>query len=304
MTTLLLAVLLAAGGAGTDTTLSVAPGSRLEVENFTGSVRVSGWNRDALRIHATHGSHSSVAIRQRESVTRISSEGRMGVPGEIDYEISMPVGMALKVSGVNVDMTINGLESRLELESVQGDIAVRGGRDRVKVGSVQGSVSVQDARGRVEASSVNAAVKVADVEGDVEAETVNGSVEIERARSEHVEAGTVNGTVDFSGPLARNGSYHFSSHSGTVRVCVPEGTNAAVHVSMMGGEFSSDFPVTTHGASREKEFEFTLGSGSAELELESFQGGIVLCRQGRSLPSRPEPRPRPEPKPDHRDTEE
>ena len=54
------------------------------------------------------------------------------------------------------------------------------------------------------------------------------------------------------------------------------------------GDFESAFPVTIterHG----KRFEFTLGNGSARVELESFSGTIRLVRPG-THPARPHDR--------------
>jgi hypothetical protein len=56
---------------------------------------------------------------------------------------------------------------------------------------------------------------------------------------------------------------------------VPEKANVAVSVATFGGEFGSTFPVKIT-QSRKKRFAFTLGTGSARLDLESFQGTIRL----------------------------
>jgi hypothetical protein len=61
---------------------------------------------------------------------------------------------------------------------------------------------------------------------------------------------------------------------------VAEGTNASVAVSTFNGEFESEFPVPIIGMRKGKGFNFTLGNGSAQITLESFQGTIELIRPG------------------------
>ena len=51
-------------------------------------------------------------------------------------------------------------------------------------------------------------------------------------------------------------------------------------VSTFNGEFASDFPVTLTETRKGKRFNFTIGSGSAQVTLESFQGTIELVRPG------------------------
>jgi hypothetical protein len=61
---------------------------------------------------------------------------------------------------------------------------------------------------------------------------------------------------------------------------VAEKASAAVSVSTFNGEFESDFPVTLTETRKGKRFNFTIGSGSAQVTLESFQGTISLVRPG------------------------
>ncbi len=66
----------------------------------------------------------------------------------------------------------------------------------------------------------------------------------------------------------------------------PEGSNAAVSVATFNGEFASEFPVTLTETRKGKRFSFTIGTGSAQMTLESFQGSIELVRPGSSRGAR------------------
>jgi hypothetical protein len=70
--------------------------------------------------------------------------------------------------------------------------------------------------------------------------------------------------------------------------------NATVFVRTFQGDFTADFPVQLpegqNPRSGSKRFNFTLGSGSARIELQSFGGDIVLARK--TITSREEERRR------------
>jgi hypothetical protein len=53
-------------------------------------------------------------------------------------------------------------------------------------------------------------------------------------------------------------------------------------VSTFNGEFESEFPVTLTETKKGRRFNFTIGTGSAQVTLESFQGTIQLVRPGGS----------------------
>jgi len=165
-------------------------------------------------------------------------------------------------------------------ETVQGDIRVAGGSGLISLQSVQGGVSLTGAKGRIEVHSVNQDVEVIGSSGEITAETVNGSVMLSRVDASSVSATTVNGDVVYDGPVRNGGRYSLSSHNGDLTLVVAEGTNASVAVSTFNGEFESDFPVTLTDTRKGRRFNFTLGTGSAQVTLESFQGTIQLVRPG------------------------
>ena len=265
--------------AQTDTTISVKPGARLELNNFSGDIAVETWTRNAVRIQADHSSRAEVQIEENGPSISIDIQHWRGIPTSVDYHLTVPKWMALELSGVNTEISVLGAQGDVEAQSVEGDVSIIGGR-KVTAGSVSGSVRVSGAQGRVECSSVNASVEVRKSSGSVSASSANGEVLFDDIESDDVEASTVNGEVRFSGPFKDDGSYRFSSHNGSVVVTMPEGTNASVSVSTFSGGFESSFEVPLKGTKRGKSFDFTLGSGGARIALESFQGSILLRRPG------------------------
>ena len=163
---------------------------------------------------------------------------------------------------------------------MQGDVSAKGGEGLVSLRSVQGSVSLTGAKGRLDVSSVNADVEVSASSGEVNAETVNGDVTLDVVDATSVTATSLNGDVAYNGPIKSSGRYALSTHNGDITVTVAEGTSASVSVSTFNGEFTSAFPVTLTETRKGKRFNFTIGGGSAQVTLESFQGTIELVRPG------------------------
>ena len=276
-TPILIAALTLASPA-TDTIIPVDRDTRLQVENFRGEVMVDVWDRSEVRVDADLDSRQFLDASRTAATLRVRARTRNGGPRETDFRITVPRWMDVRIEGNQVDIEVRGTEGEIVVETVGGDVAVEGGRDRISVRSIQGEVEVVGARGRVEAMSVNEEITVRDVDGEVYVETTNGDVTLEDIRSGWARATTVNGDITYDGTIVDDGRYAFSTHNGDLVVTVAEGANVTVSVSTFHGEFESDFPVRLTGTTQDRQFNFTLGSGRAQLELESFNGEILLRR--------------------------
>jgi hypothetical protein len=263
------------GSVAVDTIFPVKAGQRLLVDTFSGDVTVRSWSRDAVRLTATHSRRTRVEIVSSSSEVQISSHGRMG-PGSAQFDIAIPQWMPISVQGVHTDISIEGSKGEVKAQTVHGDVQVLGGGNFVSLSSVDGLVKVVGARGRVQASSVNDEVELSEIVGDITAESVNGNVILVRPDSKSIEASTINGGVLFDGETKTGGVYSLSTHNGAIMVGLPDKPDVAVSVSTFGGNFSTFLPIQVTETRRHKPISFVLGSGDAQLELESFQGSIRL----------------------------
>jgi putative adhesin len=278
--TLVTGALALAAAQQVDTTVNVGRGQRLDVSAYGGEVTVRAWNRNAVRVEASTSSRDRVEVSSSATAVSVRTQGRHGPPEDVDLKISAPTWIGLKISGVHTNARVDGIRAPITVETVEGEVNVNGGEGLVSLRSVQGSVSLRNAKGRISVNSVNEDVAVINSSGEVMAETVNGEIKLRIIEAASVDANTVNGDISYAGPIRDGGRYSFSTHNGDITLTIAEGTNASVAVSTYNGEFESEFPVPLQGTRKGKGFNFTLGSGSAQVTLESFQGTIQLVRPG------------------------
>jgi putative adhesin len=267
----------------TDQTVPVSRGTRLTVDNFAGEVVVRTWDKDSLRVQARHASRTRVNIRPTPAGVRLSASSPNGPAGSVDYEITAPAWMPMKIEGQFIYVTVEGAQNEVAVETVRGDIVLKGGSGSISAKTIDGEILVEGARGKITVSSVSQPIKVTGASGEITAETTNGSISLARIESSSVEAVTVNGNVVYEGTLADNGRYSFSTHNGDITMTVPETANASFSVRTYNGEFGTSLPLKGPEKSelrRGKRVTYTLGTGSAEVEMESFGGAIRLRRAG------------------------
>lgn len=262
----------------TDTTFAVPAGASLSVNNFGGAIVVRGWNQDRVKIHAEHGRRGRIEVSVVGGTVMVKASSRQGAPSVIDMEITVPMAMALTLAGTYAEITVDGVQAPISAETVNGEVNVRGGKGIVTLHSIQGSVSLADASGRIEVNSVNEDVTLSNISGEIKVETTNGEVSLTGIQSSSVEAGTINGDVLYDGTITDGGSYSFASHNGDITVSVPERANVTVTAATANGDIDASFPLPFTGTPGKRRYTFKLGSGSARLEAESFQGDIQLRR--------------------------
>ncbi len=276
----LLALLAAAlpQGPGTDTTISVSQGTRLHVENAGGDITVRAWDRNQVRIQASHGRRTHVSAVLSGAVLSLEATADRGPANMVDYELTVPAWMPLKLGGMYATVNVDGSRAPIEVETLEGDITIKGGAETVKLGSVQGRIVVSGVRGRLELNSVSEDVEVSDVQGDIVAETVSGDIMLRRIDAKSVEVETVSGELYYDGRIVDGGHYSLLTHSGEIYFSVPEGSNATVSTAIGSGDVKASFALPASERPSRRRQTYRLGSGSAAVELETFSGDINLLR--------------------------
>jgi DUF4097 and DUF4098 domain-containing protein YvlB len=261
-----------------DTTIAVPAGASLSVNNFGGGITVHGWSENRVKVHGETGRRGRVEVSLVGNTVVVKTGSREGAPSVIDLDITVPQSMELNLSGTYADITVDGVQGPISAETVNGEVNVRGGKGNITLHSIQGTVTLADASGRIEVNSVNEDVELTNVSGEIKLETTNGNVMMTGIQSSSVDAGTINGDVVYEGTVKDGGSYSFGSHNGDITVSIPEGANVTVTTATANGDIDASFSLPLTNTTGKHRKTFKIGSGSARMELESFQGDIEMRR--------------------------
>lgn len=272
----------------TDETVPVQRGGRLVVNNFAGDVTIHTWDRDSVHVVARHQARTRVTIRPTGAGLAVSASGTMGPQGSVDYEITAPAWMPVRVEGTYNFVTVEGAQNEVFANTVRGDVTIKGGSGLVTAKSVEGEVHVEGARGKVNVRSVNEKIVISDTSGEITADSINGAITMTGIDSKSVDASTVNGDIVYEGKLVDGGHYGFGTHNGSLALGVGDNVNATFTIRTYQGSFSTDLPlegVSRADLQRGRRVTTTLGNGSADVSLETF-GGSIRLRKGPVVRSR------------------
>jgi len=278
MIPLALAVVVAGTIQSTDTLVDVRRGDRVVIDQITGVLAITAWDRDAVEAR-TSASGGGVALRRAGSEVRVVSAESRGRPRSVETTLRVPRWIDIEVGSRSLDVSVTGVGGTIRVGNVSGDVSILDVDGPVDVRSLRGEILVVDARGPVRVSSQSDDVTLRRVTGPVEAHSGDGDVTLDDMRSATVRVEAQDGDVSFSGVIAAGGEYAFFVHDGDATIAVPAATSARVSISTFDGEFASDFTVRVDSFTSGREFGFVLGSGRARIRIEVFDGEIRLLQR-------------------------
>lgn len=262
-----------------DTTFAVSPDGRLDLYNHQGTVNVTTWDRDEIRIRASWAEgRRPVMIRKADSGVRVRVEPRNAGLPYVEFDITAPRRMSMAMQGVELAVRIDGVDGNVSLQSVEGQLDVNGGRGNVSLQAVEGPVTVRNASGKISVNAVDGMVTILDSRGALRVESVDGDVMLQGIDSDDVGVNVVDGDVTYVGSIHDDGRYFISTHDGDLNITIPRDANARVSIATFDGELVSDIPIQLEGDFSQKRFSFTIGTGRALMELSSFDGVIRLTQ--------------------------
>jgi DUF4097 and DUF4098 domain-containing protein YvlB len=292
-------------------TYRVGSDGALDLQNISGDVRVTTGRGNEIQIDAVK------RVRHRDAneakrllgllrieVTQVGNRvevrtmyprttGR-GFSGGVDYTITVPATSAVSMKTISGDVAVTGVRGEVRAESVSGDVQVSSTPNLAVAKTVSGDVTARDIAsantltlGTVSGTVVGVGLKVR----TLEAGSVSGHVQLTNLQVERLQAKSVSGDIEFDAALARGGRYEFNSHSGNVRVMLPNAPGFELDASTFSGSIRSDFAITLRSTSSQgsgnerrrgglnRAIRGTYGDASAIIAVRSFSGSVVITRK-------------------------
>lgn len=273
----------------------IGANGRLTLSNISGEIVLTAGSGDEVTLEAvkrTRGPRSelaSVVIDIDERPGRVDIRTRhtgRGDRASVDYTVSVPRGAAVDVSSISGSVRARNLQGPLRAQSISGSVVVSESTNVEVAKSISGDVEVSGTmpEARLTASTVSGRVRARDVKArGLSLSAISGDVEVTNVEAERLDGKSVSGDFVFTGTVARNARYEFSSHSGSVRLTLGGGAGFEVSANTFSGNIQSDLPVTVNDQRPRRgpgrSVRAVVGDGGASLTVSTFSGDIVIRKQ-------------------------
>lgn len=263
------------------------PNGQVEISNISGSVVVTGWDRNEIEVTGELGEGTErLEFSRTGQLTRVKVilPKRSSHVESTDLILKVPAGSSIAANTVSADLRVEGVRGAQRLQSVSGDIRTDVDREDVECKTVSGNI-------RVTGSSHGSLTTVMTVSGDatlerlageVNGNTVSGDLTVSMGETSRSRLRSTSGDLIVTGRLADDARLDFESMSGDVRVDLGGPVNAEFDVSSFNGDISNCFgpkPVRTDEYAPGTELRFRQGTGGARVRIKTFNGDVRLCNK-------------------------
>jgi len=230
-----------------------------------GSLRLKG--TDTLEVIAKTENSANLSLEQQgESIV---------VNCASDCMVRVPRQAIVKISCVNGNAIIKGLEGELTITEVDGNLTLRNAGP-VNLDKVMGEISAKHVDGDFKINEVNGNAVVSDVQGCFNvASEINGNLKLDDV--EGCAKAKVNGNITLRLDPAPGEKYEFEADDNLL--CrLPVDASVKVHVTRAGGSIKVDFKECEKSSEGMTCCEMILGEGDSDLTL-SAGGNVIITHQ-------------------------
>jgi DUF4097 and DUF4098 domain-containing protein YvlB len=273
------------------------PGGRLEVENFNGSVEITGWDqsecdisgvkyastpemRDRIKIDVTH---SATGVFIRSVRPGGDFHGNVGAR----YVIHVPRKTELsRITSSNGPIHVADIDGRADLKTSNGPLRVDSLNGMLTGHTSNSSVTLDHVTGSMILHSSNGPIRAEHAMAGVEATTSNSSITVHfddqaPPSPAPLKFETNNGRIDVTLPTPPKSEIRAQTSNSSITLRLPANSAARIRAETSHGDVRSDFQADGaeaehHG--RHQTLEETIGSGGPLIDLHTTNGSIHLLK--------------------------
>ncbi|HUQ94963.1 MAG TPA: DUF4097 family beta strand repeat-containing protein [Bryobacteraceae bacterium] len=266
----------------------LTPGGRLELENFNGSVEITGWDKDTVEIDGTKHAPTrelldamKIDVSASPGVIRVRSvrpperRGNMGVK----YVLRVPRKVLLdRIVSSNGSIRVQSVEGSVRVKTSNGSVRASNLKGDIDVTTSNGAVELADFTGGAVLHTSNGSIRAQGVRGHFEAITSNGGIDVHVAEASGwpIRAESSNGKIALTIDSLSNTGVRASTSNASITLRLPSSARAQVKASTSNSSASSDFDIAARGTHSKNRLEGTIGSGGPLLDLSTSNGSIRI----------------------------
>jgi hypothetical protein len=265
------------------------PGGSLRLDNFNGSVEISGWDKNTVDIDGTKYANTAYRLKEMKidivpsassivirTIPPIDRHGNAGAR----YTIHVPRKIQLDgITSSNGAIRVDTIEGSSRLRTSNGSVHALSLMGPLDVQTSNGSIDVSEVTGDTTLHSSNGTIRADIRKGRFGASTSNGSItaHLREADTSPVRLSSSNGHIELTMDAARE--VHATTTNSSITVRMPASAGAMVDAHTSNSSITCDFDVSVRGGMLSKHhLEGTIGNGGPMLDLGTSNGSIKLLR--------------------------
>lgn len=289
-------------GEKVDESLAISDAISVSIENLSGEVTVTGWNKPYVTVKGELDDKAEKLIFEQVGNTVniqvvLPNQGKWNSTGS-DLVIHMPSKLRMNFEGVSSDIELSNLSHSVTVKTVSGDIQAKDVAQHVELGTVSGNIKTDTVTGKVSLSTVSGDIddnnsigrlQLQAVSGEISsksnanevfASNISGNTKLNLGQVDELKVSTVSGDNSIKLVLQKNGMVKASSVSGSIILNFQPSIAADFRLrASAGGELvnkiTSDEAKNAKNGSRSKLY-FQTGNANGSVRIDTVSGDVII----------------------------
>ena len=200
----------------------------------------------------------------------------------VNYEVTVPVGIRVRLACDEGDVRANGVEGELIIEVDEGDVTIEEALiSQLEILVDEGDVNVvrsrDDKEGYCKVEADEGHVILTDcMFSDIDIRSDEGDVELDNVSAGSIWIGVDEGDIYSHFTPSSDGSYHLESDEGHIDISIPAESDLSLRLIADEGRIDSPREFDSHRRDDGERVSGTLGDGGGNLKAFTSEGNIQL----------------------------
>lgn len=263
------------------------PTGLVEVYNLAGDLEITGWDKAEVWVSGYLSEDAErLLFEVNDKVTRIKviyPEESSGEIEETDLEIYVPEGSRLEVDAVSADIEVANIKGKQHLGTVSGDIETVAYENDIFAKTISGDIDISghEMPTVITADTISGDATLIGISGQVQSHTISGDIELISRTITRARLEAKSGDIEVKLELAESGSLDADTINGDIELYFSGDINATFDAKTFTGDIDTNFGPGAERTSKYmpgQELRFSVGTGSAQVRLETLNGSIEILR--------------------------
>lgn len=267
-----------------DRRIAIAPDASIRITNMAGIIRVTGWDVDSIAVIGSIPAGSGFYFGGKGRFSKMGVERRdetLAEPGST-LDVKVPRGARVWIKSGTANIEVTGLRGEVECTSVSGAIRVEGSLVLLIAESMEGNLSASGPMDLVRLKGGAGTITIRGARGDIMATTVSGAIVAMDGAVVRAHLETVSGTIVYDGSVDPRGTLESVTHSGDVTLRLPPEISAEFDLESFDGGIVLGIMgkgPDTEKPPKGKPVRFVTGEGASHVVVRSFKGEIRILKR-------------------------
>jgi len=281
-------------------TLQLGANGSLELKNVSGNITVTAGSGRDTTVQIVRLSKGRTEADAKLGLDRVKvqvdargdratvdatypNENRPPYSVSVDYTVTAPAGTRLTVRSISGNTVVKVITGDVAADVVSGGIRISDAGSVSSATTISGDVQITNAsvKGSMNVSTVSGTMTLDQIKCQrLSGSVISGEVHAKDVACDNAELKSLSGSVDYTGPLTKNGRYELQTHSGNVHVTITGSVGFELQASTFSGQVRLDPPLELQRSTMtRKSARGTVGDGSAVVTATAFSGDVVITKK-------------------------